>query len=68
MNTGIEDFRWRDLRHTAATYLAMNGAPLREIADILGHKSLDMVMQFSHLAEDHTAEVIEKMNDKMFTS
>ena len=56
------------LRHSAAKNLAMNGVPLREIADILVHKSMDMVMQFSHLAENHTAEIIKKMNDKMFAS
>ncbi|BAQ86006.1 Integrase (XerC) [uncultured Mediterranean phage uvMED] len=64
----IVDFCWHDLRHTAASYLAMNGATLREIADILGHKSLDMVMRYTHLTKEHTAEVIKKMNDKMFAS
>ena len=29
----IEDFRWHDLRHSAASYLAMNGASLAEIAE-----------------------------------
>ena len=62
----IVDFCWHDLRHTAASYLAMNGATLREIAEILGHKSLDMVMRYTHLTKEHTAEVIQKMNDKMF--
>lgn len=62
----IVDFCWHDLRHTAASYLAMNGATLREIAEILGHKSLDMVMRYTHLTKEHTAEVIKKMNDKMF--
>lgn len=33
--TGLEDFRFHDLRHTAASYLAMSGAGLREIGDIL---------------------------------
>ncbi len=34
---GIKDFHWHDLRHTAASYLAMSGASLAEIAEILGH-------------------------------
>ncbi len=68
MNTDIEDFRWRELRHSAAIKLAMNGVPLHEIADILVHKSMDMMIQFIHLAENHTAEIIKKMNDKMFAS
>jgi len=31
--TKLEDFRFHDLRHSAASYLAMNGATLVEIAD-----------------------------------
>lgn len=59
---GIEDFRWHDLRHTAASYLAMNGASLAEIAEILGHKTLAMVKRYSHLSEAHIASVVERMN------
>ena len=36
----LKDFRFHDPRHTAASYLAMNGAGLRKIGDILDHKSL----------------------------
>lgn len=57
----LENFRFHDLRHTAASYLAMNGASLLEIADILGHKTLSMVKRYSHLTEGHTAGVIERM-------
>lgn len=44
--SGIEDFRFHDLRHSAASYLAMNGATLAEIAEVLGHKTLQMVKRY----------------------
>ena len=48
----IDDFHFHDLRHTAASYLAMNGASLLDIADILGHKTLQMVKRYSHLTKN----------------
>ena len=62
----IEDFRFHDLRHCAASYLAMNGATLTEIAEVLGHKTLQMVKRYTHLSESHTARVVESMNNKIF--
>jgi len=62
----ITDFRFHDLRHSAASYLAMNGASLAEIAEVLGHKTLAMVKRYSHLSEAHTAKVVERMNQKIF--
>lgn len=62
----IQDFRFHDLRHTAASYLAMNGATPSEIAEILGHKSLSMVKRYAHLCDTHTAEVVKRMNERMF--
>jgi len=63
---GITDFHWHDLRHTAASYLAMNGASLAEIAEVLGHKTLAMVKRYAHLSQAHTAKVVESMNKSMF--
>lgn len=62
----ITDFRFHDLRHSAASYLAMNGASMAEIAEILGHKTLQMVKRYAHLSEAHTAKVVSKMNEKIF--
>lgn len=62
----IQDFRFHDLRHSAASYLAMNGASLAEIAEVLGHKTLEMVKRYAHLSEGHTARVVESMNKKIF--
>jgi integrase len=63
---GIENFKFHDLRHTAASYLAMNGASLAEIAEVLGHKTLQMVKRYAHLSEQHTLGVVERMNRKIF--
>ncbi len=63
---GIDDFKFHDLRHSAASYLAMNGASLAEIAEVLGHKTLQMVMRYAHLSEGHTARVVASMNNKIF--
>ena len=62
----IEDFRFHDLRHSAASYLAMNGATLAEIAEVLGHKTLAMVKRYAHLTEAHTAKVVTRMNEAIF--
>lgn len=63
---GIEDFRFHDLRHSAASYLAMNGASIAEIAAVLGHKTLQMVKRYAHLSEAHTSKVVASMNAKIF--
>jgi integrase len=63
---GIDNFRWHDLRHCCASYLAMNGATLTDIAEILGHKTIAMSRKYSHLSETHVAEVISQMNEKIF--
>lgn len=62
----IEDFRFHDLRHSAASYLAMGGATLAEIAEVLGHKTLAMVRRYSHLSTDHVSGVVSKMNAQIF--
>ena len=62
----VQDFRWHDLRHTCASYLAMQGASLTEIAAVLGHRSLNMVKRYSHVGDQHTASIVEQMNQKMF--
>ena len=60
----VENFRFHDLRHSAASYLAMNGATTAEIAAVLGHKTLAMVKRYSHLSDGHVGSVIERMNEK----
>ena len=63
---GIANFRFHDLRHCTASYLAMNGATSHEIAEVLGHKSLDMVKRYAHLCDSHVTSIVERMAVKTF--
>jgi len=57
----VDDFRFHDLRHTCASYLAQSGASLLEIADVLGHKQISMTARYSHLCVDHKQKLINNI-------
>jgi integrase len=48
---GLRDFRWHDLRHSCASFLAQNGATLLEIGAVLGHRSTSATLRYAHLVE-----------------
>lgn len=64
--SGIKEFTWHSLRHSTASYLAMNGASLVDIKNLLGHKQISVTTRYSHLTEDHTTNVVASMNEKLF--
>ncbi len=63
---GIKDFRFHDLRHSAASYMAMSGSSLIEIGILLGHKHLEVSRRYSHLTQKHISKVVERMNEEIF--
>ena len=64
----ITNFRFHDLRHTAASYLVMNGASLHETAEILGHKSTQTTKRYAHLSTDHKSALAERIMNKVFNA
>jgi integrase len=60
-NARVRNFRFHDLRHSCASYLAQNGAGLLEIADVLGHKSLKMTQRYAHLTVEHKAKLVQRV-------
>lgn len=64
----ITNFKFHDLRHSCASFLAMSGASQRDIAEILGHRDLRMTHRYSHLTQNHLAETLEKATEKFIGS
>ncbi|EGF31261.1 site-specific recombinase, phage integrase family [Oxalobacteraceae bacterium IMCC9480] len=62
---GITDFHWHDLRHTAASYLAMAGTSPLEIAKVLGHRTMAMVARYSHLSQGRVVELGDLLAARM---
>lgn len=56
----IKDFRFHDLRHTAATYYLMNGASETALMELFGWTSREMIRRYAHLTKKHTRELVEK--------
>ena len=61
---GIEDFTFHGLRHSAASYMAMNGATASEIAAV--GPTLAMVKRYSHISDEHSRKVVTDTMNKVF--
>jgi integrase len=64
-NEGIKDRRYKitfhSLRHTFASWLALQGEALLTIKELLGHKTLEMTLRYAHLMPDQKREAVVRM-------
>ncbi len=58
----ISDFRFHDLRHTAASWLRMKGADIHTVAQLLGHKDLRMAARYQHLSPAFLADAVSSLD------
>jgi integrase len=58
---GLKDFTWYCLRHTFASRLVMAGVDIRTVAELMGHRTIQMTMRYAHLAPAHTLAAVEKL-------
>ena len=58
---GIDDFRWHDLRHTAATWLRQAGTPLEVVQRFLGHADLKTTLRYAHIADSELMNAVHNM-------
>ena len=61
----VKDFRWHDMRHDTASTLARDGKTLKEIAEILGHKSLASTDRYTHLCTEHKSQLLNATMNKV---
>jgi integrase len=61
----LDNFRWHDLRHTAASYLAQSGASLLEVGNVLGHRSAGVTMRYAHLVAGQALPAHAGLNQKL---
>ena len=54
----IKNFKFHDLRHCCASYMAQAGIPLNVIAEVLGHRKLDMTRRYAHLTTQTKASAM----------
>lgn len=60
----IDGYSWHCNRHTFASRLVMAGVDLRTVAELLGHRTLQMVMRYSHLAPEHQASAVDRLVER----
>src|SRR5678815_2332815 len=58
---GIKDFRFHDLRHTAATRMANRGADAFALAEIFGWSDVRMALRYTHTTDESKRRAVENL-------
>jgi integrase len=69
--TGIEGFRFHDMRHTFGSRLGMAGVDIKTIQELMGHKDIKMTMRYSHPTPEHkklAVKVLEASHTSFHTT
>ena len=64
-DAGIEDYRFHDNRHTAATRNLRASGNLKGVQKLLGHTSVNTTARYAHALEDDVRDMLEQTDNKV---
>lgn len=62
---GLDDFRFHDLRHTAATWMVTKGIDLVTVKEILGHADIKTTMRYAHPTPENKRKAVDALADML---
>lgn len=64
-SANVQNFCFRDLRHTTASWMVLQGVDVQTLSNILGHTDLRMTARYQHLSAGSISDAI-KLLDRAF--
>lgn len=62
-NAGVEEMRFHDLRHSAASLLGAQGVPARVVTEVLGHSRISVTLDlYSHVFASALGDAADAMD------
>jgi len=50
------------LRHTFASQVLLNGGSIKDVQELLGHKSMTMTLRYAHLTQESKRKAVNLLN------
>lgn len=66
-DSGLQDFRFHDLRHTFASWARMEGADIADIRDALDHSSVAVTMRYAHIEPEHHTTAFDRVAGRIWS-
>lgn len=63
--SGVEDFRWHDLRHTFGSWARQNGADLLDVCEAMGHSTVAVTQRYAHIDPAGNITAFDRAGEKL---